>query len=293
MEEKSIMDKNPEKTVGLVLEGGGHRGIYTAGVLDVFAENKISFDGIMGVSAGAIHAASYLSGQPGRSVRYTSRYCNDPAYMGLKSLFTTGNYFNVKFCYYRLPDELDPFDNDTFDANPVPFYTVATDIKTGKADYHLCDSLRGKKIRWLQASSSMPLAAAVVNIDNRFYLDGGIADSIPIKKMQEMGYGKNVVILTQEKGYRKKPNSMLSIIRLVYKAFPDFVKAVENRHNVYNSQLDYLEEEERKGNVIIIRPSEKPEAGRTERNRGKILRTYELGRRDAENILGKIKSFLS
>lgn len=287
------MDKNSEKTVGLVLEGGGHRGIYTAGVLDVFAENNISFDGIMGVSAGAIHAASYLSGQPGRSVRYTSRYCSDPAYMGLRSLFTTGNYFNVKFCYYRLPDELDPFDNDTFDANPVPFYTVATDIRTGKADYHLCDSLRGKKIRWLQASSSMPLAAAVVNIDNRFYLDGGIADSIPIKKMQEMGYGKNVVILTQEKGYRKKPNSMLSIIRLVYKAFPDFVKAVENRHNVYNSQLDYLEEEDRKGNVIIIRPSEKPEAGRTERNRGKILRTYELGRRDAENILGKIKSFLS
>ncbi len=279
-------------STGLVLEGGGHRGIYTAGVLDVFAKNNISFGAVMGVSAGCIHAASFLSRQPGRSLRYTTRFCGDPAYMGFKSLITTGNYFNVNFCYYRLPEELDPYDNDAFESNPTPLYVVATDVQTGLPVYHRCESIRGRKIRWVQASSSMPLVAGVVNIDNRFYLDGGIADSIPIRKMQEMGFAKNIVVLTQPAGYRKKPNSMLRFIKLIYKGFPEFVKAAENRHNVYNAQLDYLEEEERKGNVIIIRPSEKPEAGRTERNREKIIRTYELGRRDAEKLLEKVKKFI-
>lgn len=279
-------------STGLVLEGGGHRGIYTAGVLDVFAENNISFGAVMGVSAGCIHAASFLSRQPGRSLRYTTRFCGDPAYMGFKSLITTGNYFNVNFCYYRLPEELDLYDNDAFESNPTPLYVVATDVQTGLPVYHRCESIRGRKIRWVQASSSMPLVAGVVNIDNRFYLDGGIADSIPIRKMQEMGFAKNIVVLTQPAGYRKKPNSMLRFIKLIYKGFPEFVKAAENRHNVYNAQLDYLEEEERKGNVIIIRPSEKPEAGRTERNREKIIRTYELGRRDAEKLLEKVKKFI-
>ena len=281
-----------ENKIGLVLEGGGHRGIYTAGILDVFAENNISFDGIMGVSAGCIHGVSFLSGQIGRSVRYTTRFCNNPSYMSFKSLIKTGDFFNVDFCYYKLPETLDPFDNDAFDKNPTPFYAVCSDVKTGKAVYHKCDTVRGEKIKWIQASASMPLAAKIVKIDEGEFLDGGITDSIPIKKMQELGYSKNIVILTQEAGYRKKPNSLLPLIKRVYKKYPELINAIQNRHIIYNQQLDYLEEQEKLGNVIIIRPSQKPQAGRIEKDKEKILSTYNLGRNDAEKLLETVKNFI-
>ena len=281
-----------ENKIGLVLEGGGHRGIYTAGILDVFAQNNISFDGIMGVSAGCIHGVSFLSGQIGRSVRYTTRFCNNPSYMSFKSLIKTGDFFNVDFCYYKLPETLDPFDNDAFDKNPTPFYAVCSDVKTGKAVYHKCDSVRGEKIKWIQASASMPLAAKIVKIDESEFLDGGITDSIPIKKMQELGYSKNIVILTQEAGYRKKPNSLLPLIKRIYKKYPELINAIQNRHIIYNQQLDYLEEQEKLGNVIIIRPSQKPQAGRIEKDKEKILSTYNLGRNDAEKLLETVKNFI-
>lgn len=274
--------------IGLVLEGGGHRGIYTAGVLDTFAENKISFDGIMGVSAGCVHGASFLSGQIGRSIRYTTKYCDNSNYMGIGSLITTGNFFNEKFCYYDLPETLDPFDNDSFDKNQTQFFAVCTDVKTGSAIYHECETLKGEKIKWLQASASMPLVSKIIKIEDNLLLDGGIADSIPIKKMQELGFEKNIVILTQEAGYRKNPNSLLPIIKLVYKKYPKLIEAIENRHIVYNQQLEFLEEQEQLGNVIIIRPSEKPTASRTEKDKEKILETYNLGKKDALSIIKNI-----
>lgn len=274
--------------IGLVLEGGGHRGIYTAGVLDTFAENKISFDGIMGVSAGCVHGASFLSGQIGRSIRYTTKYCDNSNYMGIGSLITTGNFFNEKFCYYDLPETLDPFDNDSFDKNQTQFFAVCTDVKTGSAIYHECETLKGEKIKWLQASASMPLVSKIIKIEDNLLLDGGIADSIPIKKMQELGFEKNIVILTQEAGYRKNPNSLLPIIKLVYKKYPKLIEAIENRHIIYNQQLEFLEEQEKLGNVIIIRPSEKPTASRTEKDKEKILETYNLGKKDALSIIKNI-----
>lgn len=274
--------------IGLVLEGGGHRGIYTAGVLDTFAENKISFDGVMGVSAGCVHGASFLSGQIGRSIRYTTKYCDNSNYMGIGSLITTGNFFNEKFCYYDLPETLEPFDNDTFDKNQTQFFAVCTDVKTGSAIYHECETLKGEKIKWLQASASMPLVSKIIKIEDNLLLDGGIADSIPIKKMQELGFEKNIVILTQEAGYRKNPNSLLPIIKLVYKKYPKLIEAIENRHIIYNQQLEFLEEQEKLGNVIIIRPSEKPTASRTEKDKEKILETYNLGKKDALSIIKNI-----
>lgn len=274
--------------IGLVLEGGGHRGIYTAGVLDIFAENKISFDGVMGVSAGCVHGASFLSGQIGRSIRYTTKYCDNSNYMGIGSLITTGNFFNEKFCYYDLPETLDPFDNDSFDKNQTQFFAVCTDVKTGSAIYHECETLKGEKIKWLQASASMPLVSKIIKIEDNLLLDGGIADSIPIKKMQEFGFEKNIVILTQEAGYRKNPNSLLPIIKLVYKKYPKLIEAIENRHIIYNQQLEFLEEQEKLGNVIIIRPSEKPTASRTEKDKEKILETYNLGKKDALSIIKNI-----
>ncbi|MBP3450554.1 MAG: patatin family protein [Spirochaetaceae bacterium] len=274
--------------IGLVLEGGGHRGIYTAGVLDTFAENKISFDGVIGVSAGCVHGASFLSGQIGRSIRYTTKYCDNSNYMGIGSLITTGNFFNEKFCYYDLPETLDPFDNDSFDKNQTQFFAVCTDVKTGSAIYHECETLKGEKIKWLQASASMPLVSKIIKIEDNLLLDGGIADSIPIKKMQELGFEKNIVILTQEAGYRKNPNSLLPIIKLVYKKYPKLIEAIENRHIIYNQQLEFLEKQEQLGNVIIIRPSEKPTASRTEKDKEKILDTYNLGKKDALSIIKNI-----
>jgi predicted patatin/cPLA2 family phospholipase len=281
-----------ENKIGLVLEGGGHRGIYTAGVLDVFAENKIFVDAVMGVSAGCVHGASFLSGQIGRSLRYTTKYCDNPNYMGFRSLITTGNFFNEDFCYYKLPEILDPFDNDAFDKNPTQFFAVCTDVKTGNPIYHECESLKGDKIKWLQASASMPLVSKIVKVDDELLLDGGISDSIPIQKMQEMGFEKNIVILTQEKGYAKKANSLLPIIKRVYKKYPELIKAVENRHLVYNQQLEYLEEQEKSGKVIIIRPSEKPVASRTEKDKQKILETYNLGKKDALSMLENIIEYM-
>ena len=241
---------------GLVLEGGGHRGIFTAGILDVFLENDITFDGVVGVSAGAVHGASFLSKQKGRSLRYTKKYCGDKRYMGFGSLLKTGNFFNVDFCYYQLPKVLDPFDNETFEQQETAYYTVSTDVESGKAVYHQCKSLRDDDIKWIAASASMPLVAKIVEIQGQKLLDGGVADSIPFQAFREMGYEKNVVILTQPKGYEKSANSMLPLIKVLYKKYPNFVKAVEERHVIYNQQLKDLEieimDERKYGRVHLI-----------------------------------------
>lgn len=278
---------------GLVLEGGGHRGIFTAGVLDVFLENNISFDGVIGVSAGAVHGASFLSKQKGRSLRYALKYCNDKRYMGLGSLLKTGDYFNVDFCYYQLPQVLDPFDNETFENQKTAYYTVSTDVNTGEAVYHQCKTLRDDYIKWIVASASMPLVAKIVEVEGQKLLDGGVADSIPEAAFRKMGYTKNVVILTQPKGYEKSKNSMLPLIKRIYKKYPKFIEAVENRHIVYNQELKDLEDLEKTGNVLVLRPRQELVASRTERNPEKMQETYNQGREIALEELEKIKAFLS
>lgn len=277
---------------GLVLEGGGHRGIFTAGVLDVFLENNISFDGVIGVSAGAVHGASFLSKQKGRSLRYALKYCNDKRYMGLGSLLKTGDYFNVDFCYYQLPQVLDPFDNETFENQTSAYYTVSTDVNTGEAVYHQCKTLRDDYIKWIVSSASMPLVARIVEIDGQKLLDGGVADSIPEAAFRKMGYTKNVVILTQPKGYEKSKNSMLPLIKRIYKKYPKFVEAVENRHAVYNQELRDLENLEKSGDVFVLRPKSELVASRTERNPEKMQETYNQGRILALEEIEKIKEFL-
>ena len=277
---------------GLVLEGGGHRGIFTAGILDVFLENNISFDGVIGVSAGAVHGASFLSKQKGRSLRYALKYCNDKRYMGIGSLLKTGDYFNVEFCYYLLPQVLDPFDNDTFENQTSEYFTVSTDVETGEAVYHQCKTLRNDYIKWIVASASMPLVARIVDIEGQKLLDGGVADSIPEAAFRKMGYTKNVVILTQPKGYEKKSNSMLPLIKRIYRKFPNFVKAVENRHLIYNQEIKDLEELEKSGDVLILRPKTDLVASRTERNPKKMQDSYNQGRLLALEEIEKVKAFL-
>jgi predicted patatin/cPLA2 family phospholipase len=281
-----------EKT-GIILEGGGHRGIYSAGVLDVLRENNILVDGIIGVSAGAIHGANYASGQTGRSIRYTEKYCRDKRYMSMRSLFLTGDLFNADFCYHEIPEKLDPFDNNALESSSAAFYVTCTDIMTGKPVYHRCRTLRGTEMLWIQGSASMPLASRIVETDGYKLLDGGVADSIPLKAFQNMGYMKNIVVLTQPAGYKKKKNSLLPLIRIALKKYPALIHAVETRHIRYNEELADAERQAENGRILLIRPSELPDVSRTEKSPEKIRSLYNLGREDALRQLDTIRSFLS
>lgn len=263
---------------GLVLEGGAMRGMFTCGVLDVFLENDIEFDGAVGVSAGACFGCNIKSKQIGRAIRYNKKYCKDPRYSSIRNLITTGDFFGAKFCYETLPFELDIWDSKTFKENPMEFYVVCTDVYTGKAVYHKCtDGLR-EDIDYFRASASMPLVSKVVKIGDKRLLDGGVADSIPIKFIEKMGYDNNVVILTQPKGYVKKPNSMMPIARLMLHKYPGVVRAMERRHEDYNASLKYIEELEAAGKVFVIRPKEDLNISRVTKDPNELERVYQIGR---------------
>ena len=279
--------------IGMVLEGGGNRGIYTAGVLDVFLENNILVDGVIGVSAGAIHGCSYVSGQIGRSIGYAAKYCRDPRYMSFRSLIKTGDYVGVDFCYHELPEKLYPFNNDAFEASPIDYYVTCTNMENGQALYQKCPSLRGDKIDWVRASASMPLVSRIVEIDGYKLLDGGVADSIPLQAFQQLGYERNIVILTRIAGYKKKPNSMMPLMRRRLKEYPQFLQTAQNRHIFYNQEVEYVEKEAQAGKVCLIRPSKYLKVGRLERNPERIKEMYQLGRSDALAKLAEVKAFIA
>lgn len=275
---------------GLVLEGGGVRGIYTAGVLDVFMEEGLTFDGVIGVSAGAIHACSYLSGQKGRSIRYYRKYVSDPRFMSLRSWLKTGDVVGADFCYHELPDKLDVYDHEGFLRNPTPYWVVCTDVETGKAEYVRLTDMRGQ-IEYLRASASLPYFSRVVEMDGRKFLDGGCADSIPVEAFRRMGYGRNVVVLTRDASYRKKPE-MTALARLVYRKYPAFVRTLERRHEMYNEQLAKIGQMEAEGSIFVIRPAKPLEIGRLESDPEKVQRVYEQGCADARAALAALKAWL-
>ena len=276
---------------GLVLEGGGFRGIYTAGVLDVFMEEGLSFDGLIGVSAGAIHGCSFISGQKGRSIRYYRKYCGDPRFMSIRSWLTTGNVVGVDFCYHELPEVLDKFDDEAFMKNPSHYYVVCTNVETGKPEYIRLTDMR-KEIDYLRASASLPYFSKMVEIDGKKYLDGGCTDSVPLEAFEDLGYGRNVVVLTEPEDYRKKPELRL-LAKTVYRRYPDFARALVNRHESYNNMLDMLKEKERQGSIFIIRPSEHMEIGRMESDVNKVQAAYDLGVKDAKARLAALRDWLS
>ena len=277
---------------GIVVEGGGMRGIYGAGVLDVLLENDIKADGLIGVSAGAIHGCSFVSGQKGRSIRYNLKYSRDPRYMSMRSLIRTGDMFGIDFCYRELPETLDPFDNETFESSSTEYYVTCTDVETGQPVYHRCPSLRGGRIDWVRASASMPLASRIVELDGKKLLDGGVADSIPVMAFRKMGFKKDLVILTRPEGYRKKQNPMLPLIRRAYMEYPEFVETAASRHLVYNRELDEISRLEREGEILVIRPSRRIKISRTERRPERIEQMYRLGREDAMKAFSGIKAFM-
>ena len=276
---------------GLVVEGGGMRGVYTAGVLDYFMEKNLYFDDCYGVSAGACHIASYVSKQIGRSIKVTLDYINDKRYCSVNSLIKTGDMFGVEMLYDVIPNKLELYDYETFNKFKGNFYSVVTNCKTGKAEYIKIKDMK-KDIIAVRASSSLPLLSRIVEINGKEYLDGGITDSIPIKKSIKDGHKKNVVILTRDKTYRKSKPKFLSFFKLKYKKYPNLVKAIENRYKMYNETLDFLEEEKAKNKVFIIQPKLPVKISRIEKDKDKLKELYDQGYEDAKELYEDLMKFL-
>lgn len=278
---------------GLIMEGGAMRGMFTAGVIDVMMEHGILFDGAIGVSAGAAFGCNYKSKQIGRVIRYNTRFCQDKRYGGFRVLLKEGNFYSKQFCYEEVPLVHDVFDFDTYERNPMDFYVVATDVETGKAEYHILADRHDHGFEWIRASASMPLVSQMVEIDGRRYLDGALADSIPVQYFESIGYDRNVVILTQPLGYRKKRDTLYPVMKQYYRKYPRLVEAIATRHQQYNASLDHIAREETEGKLIVLRPPEKLPIGRTEKDPEKLRRVYEIGRSVAQAHIEKIKAFLA
>lgn len=278
---------------GLILEGGAMRGMFTVGVLDVLMENDIEFDGAAGISAGAVFGCNYKSKQIGRAIRYNKKYCNDPRFCSIRSLLKTGDMYGEDFCYRELPTILDPFDTDTFEKNATEFYVGATDMKTGECIFHKCEDGGSKDLKWMQASASMPLVSRPVEVDGYQLLDGGIADSVPYQYMESIGYDRNLIILTQQKGYRKSKSSILPLVKWKLRNYPAIVDAMARRHEMYNRQMEEIEEREQTGSAFVIRPPEALGISRTEKNPEELERVYQIGRKTAEEALPALQQFLS
>ena len=257
---------------GLVLEGGGMRGLFSAGVMDVMMEHNIRFDGIVGVSAGASFGCNYKSHQVGRVLRYNVRFKDDPRYMGLRSLLRTGNLVAAKFSYHTLPKELDLFDFEAYNNDPTEFHVVCTDVMTGEPVYRCLEKMDDEGLEWIRASASMPLVSRPVPLEGRLLLDGGISDSIPLRYFQGKGFERNLVILTQPKGFYKKRTKLMPLFHLFMSRYPAIVQAMSRRHLMYNEELAYLEEQERRGNILLIYPQDTLPIGRTEQDKQKRRR---------------------
>lgn len=275
----------------LILEGGAMRGLYSAGVLDVFMKNNINVNTIYGVSAGALFGLNYKSHQIGRALRYNLKYVNNKNYMGLYSLITTGNIMNKEFCFKKLVYELDKLDFETYKKTPVDFYAVVTNLKTGKPEYIKIDDAE-KDMEYFRASGSMPFVSKPVEINGNYYLDGGISDPVPLKKVLGTKTDKIIVVLTRPLGYRKKNLHLHTLYKLFYRKFPKFVETGRNRHNTYNKTMDLIEKYEAEKKIIVLRPSKFIKIKRTEKNTKKLQSMYNLGVADCKTKLKEIKNFL-
>ena len=277
--------------VGLVLEGGAMRGMFTAGVLDVFLDEQIHIDGIVSVSAGALFGVNLPSKQRGRVLRYNKKYLNDKRYMGWHSLFTTGNIVNKEFAFYQLPVELDVFDQEAFARSGIDFYTVLTNVESGEAEYvKIHDAF--EQMETLRATSAMPFVSKMVEIDGKKYLDGGIADSIPLRFCQQLGYDKIIVILTRPLDYRKTPTNSL-IFNAFYRRYPKLVERLTNRYVDYNRAVEDVIRLNEQGEIFVIRPSVTLPIRRIEKDVAKVQAMYDLGVADAKMAMPMLKQYLS
>ncbi len=277
---------------GLIMEGGAMRGIFTAGVMDVLMENNISFDGAIGVSAGAAFGCNIKSKQIGRVLRYNKRFSKDPRFISIRSLVKTGDLIGADFCYNQIPNVLDKFDYTAYRENPMDFYVVCTDVFSGKPIYKNCLLCDEAELKYIRASASLPCLSKPVKVDNFTLLDGGISDSIPLSFFESIGYTKNILILTQTKDFKKEKNKALFIMKPLLRKYPEIYNRLKNRHNDYNKTLKEIEKAENEKRIFVIRPPEKLPISRLEKNCKKIDETYKIGRKTALDNLEAIKSFL-
>lgn len=275
---------------GLVVEGGGMRGIYAAGVLDVMMEQGFTFDGVIGVSAGAIHGCTMVAGQIGRSIRYYKKYCRDKRFMSVRSWIKTGDIVGRDFCYRELPEVLDPFDYEAYERSDTRFYATCSNVETGMPEYLEVTDMHSQ-IDIIRASASLPCVSHIVNVDGKKLLDGGCTDSIPVKAFRKMGYTRTVVVLTRDETYCKKPANVF-LAKMIYRKYPRFIQALRNRHQVYNQTREELGRMEQEGTVFVIRPSEVLQIGRMCHDPEKIQEVYETGRRDMEALTGSLREWL-
>lgn len=278
---------------GLVLEGGAMRGLFSAGVIDILMENNLLPDGVIGVSAGAAFGCNIKSKQPGRVIRYNKKLAHDWRYASFRSLLTTGDYFGGEYAYHYMPRHLDYFDVETFNNNPMEFWAVCTNVGTGKAVYKRLMEVDDNCLEYIRASASMPIAARIVTVEGKKLLDGGIADSIPLRFFQEQGYDRNLVVLTQPANYVKEPNKLMPLMRLWLRRHPRIIRALEQRHIMYNNQLEYVRQEEKKSNTLVLRPEAVLTIGHLSHNPDDMQATYEHGRKVATKHLEEIKAFFS
>ena len=278
---------------GLVLEGGGMRGLFTAGILDVLMENNVTFDGVVGVSAGATFGCNFISHQIGRVLRYNMNFRKDPKYMGIRSLIKTGDLVGAEYAYHVLPTKLDVFDFETFEKNPTEFHVVTTNVKTGEPIYHRLDRIDYTGMEWLRASASMPILSKPVVIGDYEMLDGGIADSIPLRYFESEGFTKNIVILTQPKGFTKKLTKLMPVFKATMRKYPAIIEGMSRRHIMYNRELAYITQQQMAGHCLVICPSDTLPIGRTSLNAKKMQHVYDMGRKAGEDNLAAIRQFIA
>ena len=278
--------------IGLVMAGGAMRGMFTAGVLDVFMENSIEFDGAIGVSAGATFGCNFKSRQIGRAIRYNKRFAHDWRYCSFRSLLLTGDLYGADFCYDRLPNSLDILDVDSYKNNPMEFYCVASDCVTGLPVYKKLETCDKNDLTWMRASASMPLVSRPVEIDGYKLLDGGMSDPVPFEYFESLGYTKNVVILTQPLNYKKKRSSLFPLMKILLKKYPLCVKALSLYGKTYNDEIERLIQKADRGEVLVICPEYPLQISRTEHNPERLDAVYEYGRIVASSMLGEVRKFL-
>lgn len=274
--------------VGLVLEGGGMRGLYTSGVLDYFLDQQIFVDYVIGVSAGACNGVSYLSKQKGRNYRVNTNYISDKRYLSLSNFIKTKSLFGMDFIFDEIPHQLDLFDYETFLSSPSEYKLGVTDVLTGRPVYFDKTHLDHDSTI-LKASSSIPVFSPIIEYQNGLYLDGGTTDSIPVKQALKDGCDHVIIVLTRDRNYIKKPESFRFIYSKVLKAYPNLIQALDNRHLMYNETLKFIKELEQQGKATIIAPSSPLEISRFEKDVSKLKNIYELGYSDASKKFDQLK----
>lgn len=280
-------------SVGLVLEGGGMRGAYTSGVLEVLLQNNIEFPTVYGISAGACNALSYVSKQKNRNFDIFYQYISDKRYISVENLQTTGSLFGFDFIFGELFHNLLPFDYEAFFSSSIRLKVGATDLKTGQAVFFDKEDM-DDVFTPVKASSSLPFIANIISYHGYELLDGGCAMPIPIERSIFDGNNKNVVVLTRDSSYRKslRPEFPRSVLRVKYGDYPNFVNTMMNRPEIYNNELEICRRREQEGTTVVIRPSSPIVTSRYEKDPERLKEIYEMGMADCEKKLPELKAFI-